>query len=154
MDGGIDRRFGLPGPVLLDVPEMVTVTSPSLSAVSWTDEYVVAGFDVAVVYFVWPDSCDLMGALDHPFGVPLLDSTSVMHPTDILVRLDETDTVLGHGSPGLAYPIIPHDQGREMWRTSMLESDSPDFLDTGDPELCMSWDAWAAGLSLGCGIVL
>ena len=33
------------------MPEMVTVTSPSLSAVSWTDECVVAGFDVAVVYF-------------------------------------------------------------------------------------------------------
>ena len=78
-----------------------------------------------------------MGALEHPFGVPLLDSTSVMHPKDILVRLDETDTVMGHGSPRLAYPIIPHDRVREMGRTSVLESDSPDFLDTGDPELCL-----------------
>ena len=71
--------------------------------------------------FIWlwcifsPDSCDLMGALDDPFGVPLLDCTSVTHPTDILVRLDETDTVMGGGSPRLGYPIIPHDRLREMW---------------------------------------
>ena len=137
VDGDIDRRFGLPGPELLHVPEMVTVIFLSVFVVLWTDECVVAGFYVAVVCFVLPDSCDLMGALDHPFGVPLLDSTSVTHPTDILVRLEETDTVMAHGSPRLAHPIIPHDRLREMWRTSVLESDSPDFIDTGDPELCL-----------------
>ena len=48
----MDRRFVLPGPELPDVPEMVTVTSQSVSAVSWADECVVAGFDVAVVGFI------------------------------------------------------------------------------------------------------
>ena len=78
-----------------------------------------------------------MGALDHPFGVLLLDGTSVTHPADILAGLDETDTVMARGGPRLAYPIIPHDRLGEMWRTSVLESDSPDFLDTGNPELCL-----------------
>ena len=82
VDGDMDRRFVLPGSDLPDVPEMVIVTSQSASAVSWTDECVVAGFDVAVAVFL-PDSCDWMGALDHPFGVPLLDGTSVTHPADI-----------------------------------------------------------------------
>ena len=31
VDGDIDRRFGLPGLELLDVPEMVTVASQSAS---------------------------------------------------------------------------------------------------------------------------
>ena len=75
--------------------------------------------------------------MDHPFGVPLLDGTSMTHPTDILVWLEETDTVMARGSPRLAYPIIPHDRLGEMWRTSVLESDLPDFLDMGDPELCL-----------------
>ena len=50
VDGDIDRWFGLPGLELPDVPEMVTVTVTSQN-VSWTDECVVAGFDVAVVGF-------------------------------------------------------------------------------------------------------
>ena len=69
--------------------------------------------------------------------MPLLDDASVMHPADILVRLDEADMVMARGSHRLASPIITDDQLGEMWRTSMLESDSPDFLDTGDPELCL-----------------
>ena len=96
------------------------------------------------------DSCDLMGTLDHPFGVPLLDGTSVTYHTEILVRLEETDTVMARGSPRLAYPIILHDRLREMWQTSVLESDSPDFLDTGDLELCLG----VPGLRLVCGICL
>ena len=38
------------------------------------------------------------------------DGVSVAHPTDILVRLEESDTVLDHGSPRLAYPIVPHNK--------------------------------------------
>ena len=57
------------------------------------------------------------------------------HPTDSLVRLQESDTVLDRGSPRLDYPIIPHNQVRRIWRLSVFESDSPDFLDTGDPDL-------------------
>ena len=44
--------------------------------------------------------------------------------------------VLDPGSPGLNYLIVPHNRMRGMWRLSVLESDSPDFLDTGDPDFC------------------
>ena len=46
------RRFGHPGPELQDVPGMGTVTSRGVSAISWTDECGVVGFDVAVVLFL------------------------------------------------------------------------------------------------------
>ena len=81
-------------------------------------------------YFDW------VGALNHPFGMPLLDGVSVAHPTDILVRLEESDTVLDRGSPRLAYTIVPHNQVTKMWRLSVFELDLPDFLDMGDSDLC------------------
>ena len=112
---------------------MGTVTSQGVSAVSWTDECIVAG--------LFTDISDWVGALDHPFGVPLLDGVSVARPTDILVWLEESDTVLDRGSPRLAYPYVPHNRVRKMWRLSMFESDSPDFLDMGDPDLCFGMPA-------------
>ena len=57
MNGDMDRRFVLPG---LELPD---VTSRSVSTMSWTDECVVAGCDMAIVYFL-QDSCDLIGAMD------------------------------------------------------------------------------------------
>ena len=51
MDGDMDRRFVLPCPELPDVPEVVTVTSRSVSTMSWNDECVVAGCDMAIVGF-------------------------------------------------------------------------------------------------------
>ena len=90
--------------------------------------------------FDWDSSVacisDWVGALDHPVGMPLLDGVSMAHRTDILVQLNESDRVLDRGSPRLDYPIIPHNRVRRMWRLSVFESDSPDFLDTGDPDLC------------------
>ena len=47
--------------------------------------------------------------------MPLLDGASVTHPADILVRLDETDTVMARGSHRLASPIITDDRLGEMW---------------------------------------
>ena len=77
-----------------------------------------------------------VGALDHPVGKPLLDGASMAHTSDILVRLNESDTVLDCGRPGLYCPIVPHNRMRSMWRLSVFDSDLPDFLDTGDPDFC------------------
>ena len=46
---------------------------------------------------------DWVGALDHPVDMPLWDGISMAHPTDILVRLNESDTGMNPGSPGLNY---------------------------------------------------
>ena len=79
VEEGVARRIVLPGSELPDVPEVVTVTSRSVPAMSWTDECAIAGFDMAVVVPL-PDSHDLIGTTDHPFRVPLLDGASVTHP--------------------------------------------------------------------------
>ena len=120
----VDRQIVLPGLELPDVPEVVTITPRNVPAVSGTDECTTAGFDMAVVVLL-PDSYDLIGTTDHPFGVPLLDGASVTHPVD---------TVMARGIPRLASPIIADDRLGEIWQTSVLESDSPDFLDTGNLE--------------------
>ena len=77
---------------------------------------------------------DWVGALDHPIGKSLLDGVSMTHPSDILVRLNESDTVVDCGISGLYHPIVPHNRVRSMWRLSVFDSDSPDFLDTCDPD--------------------
>ena len=59
------------------------------------------------------------------------------HPADVSVLLDMTDTVLTRGIPGLPSPIIADGRPGGTLRTSAFGSDSPDFLDTGDPELCL-----------------
>ena len=85
------------------------MTSQGVSAVSWTDECVVAAFDVAVVLCFLMDisDSDVVGAVDHAFGVPLLDGVSVAQPTYDLVWLEESDTVLDRGSPRLGeYPFL------------------------------------------------
>ena len=74
---------------------------------------------------------DWVGALDHPVGKPLLDGILMAHPTDIFVPMNESDTVLDTD-----YPIIPHNRIRKIWRLSVFESDSPDFLYTGNPDIC------------------
>ena len=79
---------------------------------------------------------DWVGALDHPFGMPLGDDISMALPTDILVRLNGSDTILDPGSPKLNYLIVPHNRMRGMWRLSVLESDSRPGL--------LFWDAAVA----------
>ena len=53
------------------------------------------------------------------------------------VQLDMTDTVLARGIPGLASPMIANGRQDGTLLTSVRGSDSPDFLDTGDRELCL-----------------
>ena len=68
---------------------------------------------MAVVVLL-PDSYDLIGMTDQPFGVPLLDGASVTHPVDVLVRMDIMDTVMARGIPRLASPIIADDRLGEI----------------------------------------
>ena len=48
-----------------------------------------------------------------------------------------TDTVLARGIAGLAPPMIADGRQNGTLSTSARGSDLPDFLDTGDPELCL-----------------
>ena len=77
---------------------------------------------------------DWVGALDHPVGKPLVDGVLMTHPSDTLVRLNESDTVVDCGISGLYQQIATHNRVRSVWRLSVFDSDSPDFPDTGDPD--------------------
>ena len=124
----------LPGLELPDVPEVVTITPRNVPAVSGTDECTTAGFDMAVVVLL-PDSYDLIGTTDHPFGVPLLDGASVTHPVDVLVWLDIKDTVMARGIPRLASPIIADDRLGEIWQC--LSQIRLIFWIRASPKLCL-----------------
>ena len=115
---GIDRQIALPISELPDVHEDVAIAPRDVPAVSGADICATGSSDMAVIVLI-SDSYDSIHTTDHPFGVPPLDGASVTHPADVLVLLDMTDTVLSREIPGLASPIIG------------------DFLDTGDPELCL-----------------
>ena len=82
------------------------------------------------------DSYDSIRTTDHHFRVPLLDEASAMHSVDALIRLDMMDTVLARGIPGLASLMVADGRRDGTLLTSVCGSDPPDFLDTGDPELC------------------
>ena len=58
--------------------------------------------------------------LDRPVGKLLLDGVLITHC----------------GRSDLYLPIGPHIRMQNMWRLSVLHSDSPDFPDTGDPDIC------------------
>ena len=58
------------------------------------------------------------------------------HPSDILIRLDRSDTIVDCGRSGLYHPMVLHNRRQNMWRLSVFDSDSPDFPDTGDPDFC------------------
>ena len=136
MGGGIDRQIVLPISKLPEVHEDVAIAPQDGPAVSGTDVCTAGGSDMAMIVLL-PDSYDSIRTTDHPFGVPSLDGASATHPADVLVRLDVTDTVLARGIPGLTSPIIADGRPGGTLLTSVLGSDSPDFLDTGDPELCL-----------------
>ena len=70
-----------------------------------------------------------------PFELPPLDGASVTHPEDISVLLDRTVSVLTRGIPGLPSPLVAVGRPGGTFPTSAFGSDSPDFLDTGDPAL-------------------
>ena len=53
-----------------------------------------------------PDSYDFIRTTVHPFELPPLDGTSVMHPEDISVSLDGTVSVLTRGILGLPSPLV------------------------------------------------
>ena len=79
VEGGVDGQIMFPGSELPDMPEIVTITSQNVPAVSWTDECATAGFDLAVEVLLL-DSYDLIGMTDHPFRVLLLEGASVTRP--------------------------------------------------------------------------
>ena len=84
-----------------------------------------------------PDIYDSIHTTDHPVELPPLDGTSVTHHEDVSVLLDMTDTLLTIGIPGLPSPCVAVGRPGGTLPTFAFGSDSPDFLDTGDPALCL-----------------
>ena len=84
-----------------------------------------------------PDSCDSTCAVVRPLGLPPLDGASVAHPEDIYVLLKRTVSVWTHMIPGRPSPLIAVGRPDGTLPTSALGVDSPEFLDKGDPVLCL-----------------
>ena len=91
---------------------------------------------MAMVVFS-PDSYDLTRTMVHPLELPPLDGASVTHPEVISVLLDRTVSVLTQGIPGLPSPLVAVGRPGGTLPSSAFGLDSPDFLDTGDPALCL-----------------
>ena len=114
----------------------VAIAPWDVPAVSGTVVCATDGSDMVMVVLS-PDSYDLIRMADHPFKSPPLDGALVMHPEDVSVLLDVTDTVLTRGIPGLPSPVVAVGRPAGILLTSAFGTDSPDFLDTGDPALCL-----------------
>ena len=121
---------------LPDVHGDESIASRDVPAVFGTGVCATGGPDMAMAVLS-PNSYDLIRTTVHPFELPPLDGASVTHPEDISVLLDRMDTVLTRGLPGLPSPFIAVGQPGGTLPTSAFGSDSPNFLDTGDPALCL-----------------
>ena len=84
-----------------------------------------------------PDSCDSTHAAVRPLELPPLDGASVAHPEDISVWVEGTVSVRTRGIPGRPSPLVAVDRSGGTLPTSAFGVDSPEFLDTGDPVLCL-----------------
>ena len=134
LGGGATGLIVLPISELPDVHGDVATAPRDFPAVSGTVVCATDGSAMAMVVLS-PDSYDLIHMADHPFESPPLDGASVTHPEDVSVLLDVTDTVLTRGIPGLPSPVVAVGRLGETLLTSAFGSDSPDFLNTGDPAL-------------------
>ena len=111
----------LPTSELPDVHGNAAIAPRGVPAVFGTGVCATGGSDVSMVVLS-PDSYDLIRMTDHPFVLPPLDGASVMHPEDISVLLDMTDTVLTVKAANLAqwFPV-----SRERWSTVLRPATGP-----------------------------
>ena len=98
-----------------------------------TTVYTTGGVDRDMSVFA-PDSSDSTYVTVPQMELLTLEGASGVHPDNIVVRLDGTDAVRDdHEITGLASPFIAVVRPDGFARTYDRGSDSPDFLDTGDP---------------------
>ena len=81
-----------------------------------------------------PDSYDSTRTTVHPLELPPLDRASVTHPEEIYVLLDRMVSVRTREIPGLPSPLVAVGRPGGTLPTSAF---GLDFLDMGDPALCL-----------------